>query len=294
MAYEFQRLASASMAYGAGLVDEALMPNVNGSPQRYHIHVLRTFPFEFIAQSLKSYLNLWNASFTYRYSDYDPSLTKFEIGLGTSLVMVWLDYRLYMNMRPKDFSVWIQGRLHLIQQQTDKPIVINNWIENLDAETYAGGNSPSLTWVRESNYLLQETVQGLHGVHLADLSLCSARPQESIYDYRNDRLVGYPFNAYGTELLAQYFGLQLLPVLLAGRLKALILDLDNTLYQGTLAEDGLDKVLLTEGHQILQRLLLNLKQSGLILALCSQNQESDVMALLEQRDDFPLKKKTFR
>jgi FkbH-like protein len=293
LANEFQRVASANTTYGAGLVNADLMPNVDSPLQRYHISVLRTFPFEFIAHSLQSYINSWNASFTYQYSDYDPSLNKFEISQETSLVMIWLDCRLYMSMRPKDYSAWVKGRLDSLQQQTDKPIVINNWIEYLDAETYAGGHSQAVTWVRESNYLLQETVQCMHGVHLADLSLCSARFKERIYDYRNDQVVGYPFTAYGTELLAQYLGLQILPVLLKGRLKALILDLDNTLYKGTLAEDGIDEIVLTEGHQTLQRLLLNLKHSGLILAVCSRNQENDVMDLLERRHDFPLKKEDF-
>jgi FkbH-like protein len=70
--------------------------------------------------------------------------------------------------------------------------------------------------------------------------------------------------------------------------KAVAVDLDGTLYQGVLAEDGPQAVQLTAGHADLQRHLVELQRSGMLLALVTRNERSDVDALFAARGDFPL------
>jgi FkbH-like protein len=59
--------------------------------------------------------------------------------------------------------------------------------------------------------------------------------------------------------------------------KCLVLDLDNTLWGGVIGDDGLDGIVLGEGsgageaHLALQRYAKQLKERGIILAVCSKN-----------------------
>ncbi|MBQ9555336.1 MAG: HAD-IIIC family phosphatase [Muribaculaceae bacterium] len=65
------------------------------------------------------------------------------------------------------------------------------------------------------------------------------------------------------------------------RKKCLVLDLDNTLWGGVLGEDGIDGIQLGgeypgKAYTYWQRSLLQLARNGVILAVCSKNNEQDV------------------
>ncbi len=59
--------------------------------------------------------------------------------------------------------------------------------------------------------------------------------------------------------------------------KALILDLDNTVWGGVIGDDGLDGIQVAQGdargeaHLAVQRLALDLRQRGIVLAVSSKN-----------------------
>ncbi|HIA7122073.1 TPA: HAD-IIIC family phosphatase [Campylobacter lari] len=80
----------------------------------------------------------------------------------------------------------------------------------------------------------------------------------------------------------------MLPSFLQPTLKAIIVDLDNTLYQGILGEDGIKNLVLSSNHKALQNELLKLKNQGFLLAIASKNEEEDVKKLFTQRKDFLL------
>jgi FkbH-like protein len=72
-------------------------------------------------------------------------------------------------------------------------------------------------------------------------------------------------------------------------LKAIVADLDNTLYFGVVGEDGADGVVLTEGHRKLQGQLKQLRDQGFFLCIASKNDRRDINALFAKRADFPLR-----
>lgn len=76
--------------------------------------------------------------------------------------------------------------------------------------------------------------------------------------------------------------------------KALILDCDNTLWNGIVGEDGIDGIQLSETNkkgiyfkeiQILAKYLSN---KGIILGICSKNNENDVNEVFDSRKDMIL------
>lgn len=77
--------------------------------------------------------------------------------------------------------------------------------------------------------------------------------------------------------------------------KCLILDLDNTLWGGVIGDDGLEKIQLGHGLGIgkafseFQEWALKLKKRGIILAVCSKNNEQVAKEPFEKHPDMVLK-----
>lgn len=82
------------------------------------------------------------------------------------------------------------------------------------------------------------------------------------------------------------------------RKKCLVLDLDNTLWGGVLGEEGIEGIKIGgdyPGKAFLywQEALLNLSKNGVILTVCSKNNEIDVLEAWEKNPFIRLKKEQF-
>lgn len=82
------------------------------------------------------------------------------------------------------------------------------------------------------------------------------------------------------------------------RKKCIVLDLDNTLWGGILGEDGVDGIKIGGDYPgkafgFFQEALLELEKSGVILAVCSKNNEADVLEAWERVPSMILKKGHF-
>lgn len=76
--------------------------------------------------------------------------------------------------------------------------------------------------------------------------------------------------------------------------KCLVLDLDNTLWGGVIGEDGLSGITLGSGpvgeaFVALQEYILDLKNRGIILAVCSKNNDADAREPFKKHPDMVLK-----
>lgn len=94
-------------------------------------------------------------------------------------------------------------------------------------------------------------------------------------------------------LVARVEAARLLP-----RAKAVVVDLDDTLWGGVVGEDGWQDLQLgDEGLGLafaeLQRELLRLRDSGIALAICSKNDESTALEAVEKHPGMLLKKEHF-
>jgi FkbH-like protein len=80
--------------------------------------------------------------------------------------------------------------------------------------------------------------------------------------------------------------------------KCLVLDCDNTLWGGIVGEDGLEGIKCDTTYpgscyRALQEEALNLHHRGVILALCSKNNEADVLQVLREHPDMVLREEHF-
>lgn len=82
------------------------------------------------------------------------------------------------------------------------------------------------------------------------------------------------------------------------RKKCLVLDLDNTLWGGVLGEDGISGIKIGgdypgKAFTFFQESLLQLSKAGVILTVCSKNNEEDVLEVWEKNPFMVLKKEHF-
>ncbi len=261
--------------------------------QQLIIKVERTLPFEYVSKMITPFLSGIEKEGIFSYSDYDTSIPILTTNGEVDIVLFWMDWRLYMDkMEPNPLLEWLKTRLSEVD--TSKPILINNWptFWELDEKQYAASVSKR-GWIYEFNYLLETLKDEFNNIEIIDMNLFASQMGMSSYDARNDEVSNYPLSNQLTLQLARHIALNLIPAMLEPKLKAIVLDLDNTLYSGVLGEDGIEGIQLTEEHIQLQKVLMRIKENGILLAISSKNNKQDVLEMLEKRKDFPIDKDDF-
>jgi FkbH-like protein len=77
--------------------------------------------------------------------------------------------------------------------------------------------------------------------------------------------------------------------------KAIIFDCDNTLWKGVIGEDGMEGIDMSPStksgkfYHLVQRIAVFLSKRGIIVGLCSKNNEQDVLDVLRNHKDMILK-----
>lgn len=236
------------------------------------VHVVRNAQFESVAASAAPFLAHADLAGDWSYSDYDDSLSLAGFDAAAGLVLVWLDYRRYSLDTPA-LIAFLAERLAAMRARTDAAILI--------------ADDPDSPHAAALNAALAAT--GVSGLFVYPRSAIAARLGDAFHDARMAKLAGSDLSAAAGTLIARELGLSWIPALVRPALKALALDLDNTLYSGVLGEDGAAGVVLTDEHRALQDRLVALQASGLLLALVSKNEPEDVEALFAARPDFPLR-----
>lgn len=218
------------------------------------INVFRNHSFEVISSIINAFLAFNKLKADFNLSSYDDSLN-YENLQKADLNIIFLD----LNNYKKNIDDFIQEKINVLKNINDAPII---------------------------TLLLGDT-------NLKDYDICKIlKPfidTNLIIDDSNFEINASRLSNKACIKLAQILGLKIIPSFLKPNLKAIIVDLDNTLYDGILGEDGINNLQLTKNHLDLQNELLKLKKQGILLAIASKNEEKDVLKLFEKRKDFLLK-----
>jgi FkbH-like protein len=95
------------------------------------------------------------------------------------------------------------------------------------------------------------------------------------------------FHGLGTMIARRFYRIHASPH------KVIVLDCDNTLWQGVCGEDGASGVKLGPAYRALQEFMLAQRDAGMLLCLCSKNNEEDVWTVFEQNPEMILKREHF-
>ncbi len=135
-----------------------------------------------------------------------------------------------------------------------------------------------------------ESLNGVFFVPPAEIN--RLYPVAEHHDPRTEELGRIPytpvfFAALGT-LVARKFHALKRPVY-----KAIVLDCDQTLWAGVCGEDGPRGIRLDPPRQALQEFMRAQFDAGMLLCLCSKNNEEDVATVFDRRTDMPLRREHF-
>ncbi|HWN43980.1 MAG TPA: HAD-IIIC family phosphatase, partial [Thermoanaerobaculia bacterium] len=119
--------------------------------------------------------------------------------------------------------------------------------------------------------------------------LLALYPVEPLHDPYADQIGHIPYSPAGFAALGTLVARKV-HALLSPPAKVIVLDCDQTLWRGVCGEDGPAGVVLDEPRRFLQEFVLAQRQEGMLLCLCSKNEEEDVWSTFDQRPDFPLER----
>ncbi len=159
-------------------------------------------------------------------------------------------------------------------------------------------NDPVQQAVNEYNETIYQLAQNHRHVKVIEFStFASQYSLGELVDPRHFYMSQVPINPKLATNFINWFR-QKLRAMAGIRKKCLVLDLDNTLWGGILGEDGIAGIQLGNTYpgncfRDFQLWLKEIKNTGVLLAICSKNNQEDVAQLFNQRTDMVLQMEDF-
>jgi FkbH-like protein/thioester reductase-like protein len=264
------------------------------------LNIIASFTAEPVEESLRYWLNKLAYRAKIEFAPYNqlfqqllnPQSLLFNANVGVNIILFRIeDWFRFEKAAVNETKVaeTVQSFLTILQQAANKssaPIIIGlcphspNTVRKL-------GLSQQLNALDEQ---ILATVANIPNVYLADLrNLAQDYKVRKTIDEARDQLGHIPFTqeyyaAMGTALTRKAFSL------LRPAYKVIVLDCDNTLWQGICGEDGHLGVNVTPAFAELQKLMLTQQEQGLLLCLCSKNNEADVWQVFSENPGMILRR----
>ena len=196
-----------------------------------------------------------------------------------------------------DYRNWIEAirsrsSAHLVIHNLEKPIAAAAGI--YDAQLENG----QLRAIERINSGLVAICNEFTGAYVLDYeSLVARHGRDRWHDERKWLMARMPIAVDSLIHLADEW-LRYVLSLRGRQAKCLVCDLDNTLWGGVIGEDGLHGIKLGgdypgAAYQDLQQAILDLTGRGILLAICSKNNEADAMEAIDQHPEMLLRRKDF-
>jgi FkbH-like protein len=152
-----------------------------------------------------------------------------------------------------------------------------------------------LTMVTKLNERLR-TLADEQGTHVLAVDTVAARDgitewhDEALWHRSKQEIHPRVLHVYGDEVG------RLLAAIRGRSYKCLVLDLDNTLWGGVIGDDGLAGIAIGQGsaggeaHLAFQRYALELSRRGILLAVCSKNDEANALEVFDRHPEMLLRR----
>jgi amino acid adenylation domain-containing protein/FkbH-like protein len=146
----------------------------------------------------------------------------------------------------------------------------------------------SARFIKEMEAQMARELSDANGLYVVTASeLFASYPVAGYYDERGDRLGHVPytqefFTALGTMISRKIRAIKSPPF------KAIVLDCDETIWRGVCGEDGASCLQMDSHRTALQEFMVRQYDAGMLLCLCSKNNEDDVLQVFDRRPDMPL------
>ncbi len=282
---------------------EALRAKID-SP-RPKIAISATFTAESMDESLKFWVSKLNLPYQIQFAQYNQIFQ--ELLLPDSL---FSNNTLGVNVILIRFVDWLRfDEDHKsISNDIPTPEIISKIKKNIDdfasalqskakqsTSSYLVCLCPSTSsiqsekvWTKTENHLIT-ALQGITGVYLTTPNeIAQMYPLPEYYDPHSDKIGHIPFTPTYFSSLSTLIIRKILATKRSAY-KVIVLDCDNTLWQGVCGEDGADGVKVTDAFKELQRFVLKQYEKGMLVCLCSKNSEEDVRQVFNEHPDMLLR-----
>jgi FkbH-like protein len=162
------------------------------------------------------------------------------------------------------------------------------------------GNSPYTikNMPAKLNLQLEEFASQHQGVIIIDIySLIQKYGEKELLDPRINYIAKSKFSGVGLDKFSDLY-LSHIKAYKGLRKKVIVLDLDDTLWGGIIGEDGIENIKLSNdglGKAFIdfQKELLKLYRQGILLAICSKNEEKTALDAIKNHPDMILREECF-
>ena len=220
------------------------------------ICVLRNHNFEIVSEIVKQYLRFGGLEVDFSIHEYDNTFA-FRDAENADLVLIWMEDSLY-KISADELSFWFANQCEKIVSRCNIPIIAAVWSDN-----------------EERRIGLSRQCKKVAGIDFFDLYSSLQVFDAHKKSARMVEIGGTPLSKTAQMLsareLARLIGGHILPPI-----KAIAVDLDDTMHKGILGEDKVSGIVVTEKHEILHRQLLKCKEQGILLVLVTHNEDKDV------------------
>lgn len=223
------------------------------------VQVFRNHSFELIEHTIAPYLSFAGISAVFSYGGYDDSFSFHDLNRDADLLILWIDTTRYKNL---DIQSFFEERVAQLRAAYSGAILVVPFGAELSKLDHADA------------VLSLNAISNLLG--------------ERFLDLRVEKITGTKLSRFAMLEISRELGLKYIPAVINPAIKAIVVDLDNTLYQGVLGEDGIGGIILSDGHKQLQEKLKKMAASGVFLCVASKNNPEDVFQMFRERKDFPL------
>lgn len=195
---------------------------------------------------------------------------------------------------------WFRQLVSTVEQRAPSLLLLQNFVtppDQLDLGDERDGVASAAALCRTLNEVVRESVS--RGAWAVDLqALTRSVGAEAWYSPTLWDMAKCPLSMEAAPLYADFVFKQVAAA--QGRAaKCLVLDLDNTLWGGVLADEGPESIRVRQGDPVgeaflrFQQAVLHLHQQGVVLAICSKNDLAPVLEVFERNPAMVLRREHF-
>jgi len=159
-------------------------------------------------------------------------------------------------------------------------------------------SSKQINTIRQINLKLVDLINKYENAFIVDLDLLQSNVgYHNFIDRRYWQIGKLPYTRQATEVLAKEY-MKFIRARMGKNRKCLVLDCDNTLWGGILGEDGIGGIKIGKTYPGIayfefQQAILSLYHRGILLAICSKNNEADVLEVFRDHPEMVLRENHF-
>ncbi|MCH7618153.1 MAG: HAD-IIIC family phosphatase [Candidatus Marinimicrobia bacterium] len=278
----------------------------------YKIGFLRSFSVEVMEPLLKGLTTFERFNLEYKYSNFNNilqdsfNLEKLFSGDLDLLIVVWrkedIGYGSGGENNQKEssaeegeslgmsgyISTTLENLSGYLKNNPSVKSVVHTFLERADEQNEND--------ISEANRLIVEFCESNDNAFLFEIDeIQKMLGDKNVFSSKMENIAKFPFSREAAVLIAKRY-VAVMRFLFGYQIKCLSIDLDNTVWNGILGEDGdeyvHDSLKTHSGYRHLWEFMDSLSKKGIILAINSKNNREDVEGLF-QKYEMPLKLEDF-